>query len=165
MRPSQRRRWDVAVAGKTPAVLHGQLGVAIAKRTYKSYQGLLESARMQQIKQHGGQPQRLLWASTGSKDPKASDVFYITSLAAPNTINTMPEATLKAFADHGDRCALVPLDGANAEETLDQFGRAGIDIDALAGQLQEEGAKSFTKSWTELLTSIASKSAALKSIS
>ena len=158
-------RWDVAVAGQTPAVLHGQLGVAIAKRACRAYQELLASTRMAQLKQVGGQPQRLLWASTGSKDPKASDVFYITSLAAPNTINTMPDATLNAFADHGDTSALVPLDCSDAEEILNDFTRAGIDIDALAIQLQEEGAKSFVKSWTELMNSIASKSAALKGIS
>lgn len=158
-------RWDVAVTGKIPAVLHGQLGVAIAKRACRAYQEMLNSTRMAHIKQVGGQPQRLLFASTGSKDPKASDVIYITALAAPNTINTMPDATLNAFADHGDQSALVPLDCSDAEEILGNFTRAGIDLDALAKQLQEEGAKSFVKSWTELLDSIKSKSAALKGIS
>jgi transaldolase len=157
-------RWDVAVASKVPEALRNQLGIAIAKRAHKAYLGLLGSSRIQQIKQVGGQPQRLLFASTGTKDPKASDVMYITSLAAPETINTMPEGTLKAFADHGNRGALVPLDGSDCEEVLNQFARAGIDIDALAKQLQDEGAKSFVKSWNELLESIESKSAALQAV-
>ena len=157
-------RWDVAVANKVPEALRGQLGIAIAKRAHKTYVGMLASSRLQQIKQVGGQPQRLLWASTGSKDPKASDVLYVTSLAAPDTINTMPEGTLKAYADHGDCCALVPLDNSDCEEILNNFAQAGIDIDALAKQLQDEGAKSFVKSWTELLASIASKSAELQSV-
>ncbi len=157
-------RWDVAVANKVPEALRGQLGIAIAKRTHKAYVGMLASSRLQQIKQVGGQPQRLLWASTGSKDPKASDVLYVTSLAAPDTINTMPEGTLKAYADHGDRSALVSLDNSDCEEILNKFAQAGIDIDALAKQLQDEGAKSFVKSWTELLASIESKSAALQSV-
>ena len=157
-------RWDVAVANKVPETLRGQLGIAIAKRAHKAYVGLLAASRMQQIKQVGGQPQRLLWASTGSKDPSASDVLYITSLAAPDTINTMPEGTLKAFADHGGRSALLPLDNSDCEEILDNFAQAGIDIEALATQLQDEGARSFVKSWTELLASIASKSAALQPV-
>jgi len=157
-------RWDVAVANKVPETLRNQLGIAIAKRAHKAYLGLLASSRVQQIKQVGGQPQRLLFASTGTKDPKASDVMYITSLAAPDTINTMPEGTLKAFADHGDCGALVPLDGSDCEEILNEFGRAGVDIDALALQLQDEGAKSFVKSWNELLESIESKSAALQAV-
>ncbi len=155
-------RWDVAVANKVPEALRNQLGIAVAKRAHKASLALLASSRSQQIKQAGGQPQRLLFASTGTKDPKASDVMYITSLAAANTINTMPEGTLKAFADHGDRGALVPLDGSDCEEVLNSFAKAGIDIDALANQLQDEGAKSFVKSWNELMASIESKSAALQ---
>lgn len=157
-------RWDVAVANKVPEVLRGQLGIAIAKQAYHAYQNLVESSRNQQIQQVGGQPQRLLFASTGTKDPKASDVLYITSLAAPNTINTMPEGTLKAFADHGHRSALVPLDHSDCTEILDNFTAAGIDLDALAKQLQEEGAKSFVKSWNELMSSIETKSTALQTI-
>ncbi len=157
-------RWDVAVANKVPEALHNQLGIAIAKRAHKAYVGLLGSTRLQQLKQVGGQPQRLLFASTGTKDPKASDVMYITALAAPDTINTMPEGTLKAFADHGDKGALVPLDGSDCEEILDSFTQAGIDISALASQLQDEGAKSFVKSWNELLESIKSKSNALQAV-
>ncbi|MES2790674.1 MAG: transaldolase [Planctomycetota bacterium] len=155
-------RWDVAVTNKVPEALHGQLGIAIAKRAYRTYLGVLSSSRMQKIKQAGGKPQRLLWASTGTKDPKASDVLYVTSLAAPDTINTMPEGTLKAFADHGHRCALVPLDSSDCEEILSNFTHAGINIDALAKQLQDEGAKSFVKSWNELMASIESKSSALQ---
>lgn len=157
-------RWDVAVANKVPEALRNQLGIAVAKRAHKAYLALLASSRSLQIKQAGGQPQRLLFASTGTKDPKASDVMYITSLAAPNTINTMPEGTLKAFADHGDRGAIVPLDGSDCEEVLNSFAKAGIDIDALANQLQDEGAKSFVKSWNELMASIESKSAALQAV-
>lgn len=157
-------RWDVAVANKVPENLRGQLGIAIAKRAHKAYLGLLASTRSQQIKQVAGKPQRLLFASTGTKDPKASDVMYVTSLAAPDTINTMPEGTLKAFADHGDRSAIVPLDGSDCEEILNHFARAGIDIDALANQLQDEGAKSFVKSWNELMESIETKSAALQAV-
>ncbi|MDB5337232.1 MAG: transaldolase [Planctomycetaceae bacterium] len=157
-------RWDVAVANKVPEALRNQLGIAVAKRAHKAYLGLLASSRSQQIKQVGGQPQRLLFASTGTKDPKASDVMYVTSLAAPDTINTMPEGTLKAFADHGDRGAIVPLDGSDCEEVLNSFAKAGIDINALANQLQDEGAKSFVKSWNELMASIESKSAALQAV-
>ena len=158
-------RWDVAVANKVPETLRGQLGIAVAKQAYHAYQKLVESSRSQQIKQVGGQPQRLLFASTGTKDPKASDVLYVTSLAAPDTINTMPEGTLKAFADHGDRSALAPLDHTDCTEILNNFTEAGIDLDALAKQLQEEGAKSFVKSWTELMSSIETKSATLQGVS
>jgi transaldolase len=110
----------------------------------------------------GARPQRLLWASTGTKDPKASDVLYIKSLAAPFTVNTMPENTLKALADHGDIGATLPADGGSAEEELARFAKAKIGVDALSRQLQDEGAKSFVKSWNELMGVIGSKSAALK---
>ena len=109
----------------------------------------------------GARPQRLLWASTGTKDPHASDVLYVKALAAPFTVNTMPEATLKALADHGEIGALLPADGGDCEAVLSQFEEAGIDVDALAARLQDEGAKAFVKSWNELMTVIASKSAAL----
>jgi transaldolase len=155
-------RWDSAVMGKVPDSLRDKLGVTIAQRTYKAYRELLASPRWQRAFNFGARPQRLLWASTGTKDPKASDVLYIKSLAAPFTVNTMPEATLKALADHGELGAILPPDGGDCEEVLTQFAKAGIDVDALAAQLQDEGAKSFVKSWDELMAVITSKSAALK---
>ncbi len=123
---------------------------------------MLASPRWQRAFNFGARPQRLLWASTGTKDPKASDVLYIKALAAPFTVNTMPEGTLKALADHGELGAILPADGGDCEEVLAQFAKAGIDVDALAAQLQDEGAKSFVKSWNELMAVITSKSAALK---
>ncbi len=155
-------RWDAAVMGKVPDSLRDKLGIAIAKRTYKAYRDLLASPRWQRTFNFGVRPQRLLWASTGTKDPKASDVLYIKSLAAPFTVNTMPEATLNALADHGELGAILPADGGDCEEVLAQFASAGIDVNALAAQLQDEGAKSFVKSWDELMAVITSKSAALK---
>ncbi len=155
-------RWDVAVTGKVPDALRDKLGIAIAKRTYKAYCELMASPRWQAIIKAGYNPQRLLWASTGTKDPKASDVLYIKALAAPNTVNTMPEATLKALADHGEIGAVLPADGGDCEEVLAQFAKAGVDVDALAAQLQSEGAKSFVDSWKDLLGVIESKSAVLK---
>ena len=155
-------RWDSAVMGKVPDSLRDQLGIAIAKRTYKAYRQLLASPRWQRVFNAGARPQRLLWASTGTKDPKASDVLYIKALAAPFTVNTMPEGTLKALADHGELGTILPADGGDCEEVLAQFAKAGIDVDALAAQLQDEGAKSFVKSWNELMAVITSKSAALK---
>ena len=154
-------RWDVAVMGKVPEALNDRLGIAIAKHTYKACRQLLSSPRMQRVYNAGARPQRLLWASTGTKDPKASDVLYIKALAAPFTVNTMPEGTLKAFAEHGQLGTNLPADGGDCEEVLAQFAKAGIDVDALAAQLQDEGAKSFVKSWNELMAVIASKSAAL----
>lgn len=155
-------RWDVAVASKVPDSLRDRLGIAIAKRTYKAYRELLDSPRWQRALNGGARPQRLLWASTGTKDPKASDVLYVKALAAPFTVNTMPEGTLKAFADHGEASAILAAGGGDCEETLAEFAKAGINVDALAAQLQEEGAKSFVDSWNELLAVIDSKSAALK---
>ena len=155
-------RWDVAVGTKVPEDMKDKLGIAIAQRTYKAYVDLLATPRWQKIKQAGYNPQRLLLASTGTKDPKASDILYIQALAAPNTVNTMPEATLKAFADHGEIKGVMPPDGGNCEEVLAQFAKAGIDIDALGEQLQSEGAAAFVKSWNELLGVIESKSAVLK---
>jgi len=156
-------RWDAAVANKTPDELHNQLGIAIAKRTYKAARALLSSPRWTRIYNLGARPQRLLWASTGTKDPKASDILYIKSLAAPFTVNTMPEGTLKALAAHTELGELLPADGGNCEIVLVQFANAGIDVDALAVQLQNEGAESFVKSWDDLMNVISSKSAALKS--
>jgi transaldolase len=155
-------RWDSAVTGKVPDALRDQLGIAVAKRTYKAYRTLLNSARWQRIFNAGARPQRLLWASTGTKDPKASDVLYIKALAAPFTVNTMPEATLKALADHGELGTILPADGGDCEEVLERFAKAGTDVDELAAQLQGEGAKSFAQSWDELMTVIGSKSAVLK---
>ena len=155
-------RWDAAVAGKVPAPLSNKLGIAVAKRTYKAYRELLDSPRGEQIYNAGARPQRLLWASTGTKDPKASDVLYIKALAAPFTVNTMPEGTLKAFADHGDLGEIMPADGGDSEAMLEQFAAAGIDTDALAAQLQDEGATSFVKSWNDLLNVMSSKTAALQ---
>jgi transaldolase len=155
-------RWDAAVKGKVPAELTNRLGIAIAERTYKACRGLLGSPRWQRVYNAGARPQRLLWASTGTKDPSASDILYIKALAAPFTVNTMPEGTLKALAEHSELGTILPADGGDCEEVLAQFAKAGIDVDALAAQLQDEGAKSFVKSWNELMAVIASKSAALK---
>ena len=155
-------RWDAAVAGKVPEALRNQLGIAIAKRTYKAARALLSSPRWHRIYNAGARPQRPLWASTGTKDPLASDVLYIKALAAPFTVNTMPEGTLKALAEHSELGTIIPADGGDCEQVLAQFAKAGIDVDALAAQLQEEGAKSFVKSWNELMTVINSKSAALR---
>src|SRR6516165_7455385 len=155
-------RWDKAVLGKVPEVLRDQLGIAIARRTYKAYRELLDSPRWLRLQNEGARPQRLLWASTGTKDPEASDVLYLQALAAPFTIVTVPEATLQAFADHGRVSDLLPADGGDCEEVLDRFRRAGIDVDALAVQLQREGAEEFDKSWKDLLERLASKSEALK---
>jgi transaldolase len=154
-------RWDAAIAGKVPAALNNRLGIAMAKRIYKAYRELLGSPRWERIYNAGARPQRLLWASTGTKDPKASDVLYIKALAAPFTVNTMPEGTLKALADHGDLSEIMSADGGDCEAVLDQFAAAGIDIDHLAAKLQDDGAKSFVSSWNELMGVIASKSATL----
>src|SRR5689334_9680487 len=154
-------RWDAATAGKVPTMLSNQLGIAIAKRTYKAYRELLGSPRWQRIYNSGARPQRLLWASTGTKDPKASDVLYVKALAAPFTVNTMPEGTLKALADHGEVSEIMSADGGDCEAVLDQFAAAGIDIDELAAKLQDDGAKSFVSSWNDLMEVIASKSATL----
>jgi transaldolase len=155
-------RWDVAVTGKVPEALNDRLGITIAKRTYKAYLGLLSSPRWMRAYNAGARPQRLLWASTGTKDPKASDVLYVNTLAAPFTINTMPDGTLKALAEHGDVSTTLPIDGGNSEEELARFADAKIDVHALSRQLQDEGAKSFVKSWNDLLGVISSKSALLK---
>jgi transaldolase len=155
-------RWDAAVMGKTPDSLNDQLGIAIGKRTYKAYCDLIASPRWKRVFNAGARPQRLLFASTGTKDPKASDVLYIKTLAAPLTVNTMPEGTLKEFADHGEVGAIVPDDGGDCEAVLGQFAKAGIDINALAAKLQDEGANSFVKSWNELMAVIVSKSATLE---
>jgi transaldolase len=155
-------RWDGAVAGKVPEALNNRLGIAIAGRIYTAYLDQLLNPRWRRVFNAGARPQRLLWASTGTKDPKASDTLYIKALAAPFTVNTMPEGTLKALADHGEAGAIMAADGTASENTLKQFAQAGVDVDALAARLQDEGAKSFVKSWNELLGVIQSKSATLK---
>jgi len=181
-------RWDVAVRAKAPvalreqfdaaidhnpfpdrplaseAGLRDQLGIAVAAQTYETYRSLVDSPRWQRIFNAGARRQRLLWASTGTKDPEASDILYIHALAAPFTVNTMPEATLKALADHGQIRQTLPMHARYCDEVLVKFARAGIDLDALATQLQDEGTKSFVKSWNELLASIASKGATLKKV-
>jgi transaldolase len=151
-------RWDAAVKDRVPEPLRNQLGIAVAKRTYKVYRALLDAPRWQRAFNAGARPQRLLWASTGTKDPAASDVLYIKSLAAPFTVNTMPEGTLKALADHGAIGEMLPADGGDSEDVLARFAAAGIDVDALASQLQDDGAKAFVKSWQELMGVIAGKS-------
>jgi transaldolase len=158
-------RWDVAVNRKAPAELMNRLGIAIAQRTYKAYGELLASARYRRAANAGARAQRLLWASTGTKDPKASDILYVKGLAAPFTINTMPEGTLSAFSDHGEVGEILAPDGGDCETALGGFAKAGIDIDALATQLQEEGAVSFVKSWNDLMACVDSKSAAIRKAS
>jgi transaldolase len=155
-------RWDAAVMDKVPHALRGRLGIAIAERTYKAYRTLLASPRWQRVYNAGARPQRLLWASTGTKDPEASDVLYVKALAAPFTVNTMPEQTLKALADHGEPGDILAADGGDCEAVLAEFAKAGVDIDALATRLQDDGAAAFVKSWDELMAVIASKSAALE---
>jgi len=154
-------RWDVAVAGKIPEALSNRLGIAIARRAFRMYGGQLNSPRWLRAQNAGARPQRLLWASTGTKDPKAPDTLYLKALAAPFTVNTIPEKTLLALADHGDVGPSMPSDGGDCEKVLAQFAKAGIDVAALAARLQDEGAKSFVKSWQELVAVIATKSHAL----
>ena len=155
-------RWDVAVKDKVPAELRNRLGLAIARRTYKAYRDILASARWKRLAAAGARPQRLLWASTGTKDPNASDVLYVEALAAPDTIDTIPDKTLHAFAEHGKVDGVMAVDGADAEAEIARFTDAGIDVGALAVQLQREGGDSFAKSWASLMDRIASKSGALQ---
>ena len=150
-------RWDVAVAEEVSEDLHNRLGIAVGGRAYVAYRELLESDRWLRLMNEGARPQRLLWASTGTKDPNASDTLYIEAFASPFTVNTMPEPTLLAFADHGEVGNLMAADGGNSEQVLKEFGEAGIDIAALADRLQTEGKESFNKSWEELLKSISSQ--------
>ena len=155
-------RWDVAVAGKVPAELDHRLGIAVAKRTYRAYRRLLDSDRWLRLLNRGARAQRLLGASTGTKDPKVSDTLYATALAAPHTVNTLPEKTLLAFADHGEVGAMLSVDGGDAEEVLARFTAAGIDVDALATDLQRKGAAAFVTSWDALLVCVAEKRARLR---
>jgi transaldolase len=155
-------RWDAAVAREAPAALRNRLGIAIARRTYRAYRSLVSSPRWQRIYNLGGRPQRLLWASTGTKDPQAPDDLYIRSLTAPFTVNTMPEGTLLALAELDEIGPLLPEDGGDCDDVLARFGEAGVDVDALARRLQQEGAASFAKSWNSLLGVIEAKGAALE---
>ena len=157
-------RWDKAVAKRVPTELHNVLGIAVAQQTYKAYRELINSPRYGRLANAGARPQRLLWASTGTKDPDASDVLYVKALQAPFTVNTMPEETLLDFADHGEVAALLPADGGDAEATLARFAQAGVDVSALAAQLQKDAASSFVESWNELLSCIAAKSDQLASV-
>jgi transaldolase len=154
-------RWDKAVSGSVPAELQNRLGLAIAARTYRAYRKLLASSRWRKLATAGARSQRLLWASTGTKDPKASETLYIEALAAPDTIATIPENTLRAFAEHGKLESVLAPDGGDADAVLARFGSTGIDIDGLATWLQRDGVQSFAKSWAELLQCVAYKSAAL----
>lgn len=154
-------RWDQAVADEVPPELRNRLGIAIAGQTYRAYRRLLASPRWEKLAQAGARPQRLLWASTGTKDPSASDTLYVEALIAPDTINTMPEKTLRAFAAHGEINGVLSEDGGDADSVVASFEHAGINTAALAGTLQRDGAQQFVKSWKELMTRIADKSQAL----
>ena len=154
-------RWDKAVSDQVPVELRNRLGIAIGARTYRAYRQLLASPRWRKLATAGARPQRLLWASTGTKYPKAPDTLYIEALAAPDTIDTIPEKTLRAFAEHGEIKGMMAEDGGDAETVLARFTQSGIDVDALAQALQRDGAQAFVKSWKELLQRIADKSEAL----
>jgi len=154
-------RWDKAVSDRIPATLRNRLGIAIGGRTYRAYRELLAAQRWRRLTAAGARPQRLLWASTGTKDPNAPDTLYVEALAAPDTIDTIPEKTLRAFAEHGELKGVMAEDGGDAEAVLARFTQAGIDLDALAQELQRDGAQAFVKSWQELLQRIADKSQAL----
>ncbi len=154
-------RWDVAVSGKISHELVNRLGIAVAQRAYAAYRTLLASARFQRAANAGARAQRLLWASTGTKDPQASDILYVKALAAPFTVNTMPEGTLKGFGDHGEVGDVLAPEGGDCEKILASFAKAGIDVDAMATRLQEDGAAAFVKSWNDLMACIESKTAAI----
>ena len=156
-------RWDVAGNPQLPTELQHKLGIAVAQQTYRAYRELLASTRWQKLAAAGAKPQRLLWASTGTKDPAAPDTLYVSALTAPETIDTIPEKTLHAFADHGRLQGVMPADGGDAEAVLSQITRAGVDVQAPAAQLQQDGADAFVKSWQQLLQRIAEKSGASKS--
>jgi transaldolase len=156
-------RWDRAVVDQVPVVMHNRLGLALMRRTYRAYRDLLESPRWQKLERQGARAQRVLWASTGTKDPAAPDTIYIAPLAAPLTVNTMPEATLLAFADHGAVDAVMQRDGGDADAVLESFVQAGVDLGSLAAQLQSDGAEAFVKSWHGLLAVLEAKSAVLAS--
>ena len=154
-------RWDKAVSAEVPAEMRGRLGIAVALQTYRSYRELIASERWQRLQNEGARPQRLLWASTGVKDPETPEAFYVEALAAPFTINTMPEKTLLAFAQHGHVGGPMPVNGGNADELLADHRAAGVDLDGLAAELRRDGAEAFDESWAELIASVASKGEAL----
>jgi len=150
-------RWDKAVAGQVPEELRDKLGIAVARQAYRAYRELLDSPRWERLANEGARPQRQLWASTSVKDPGAPDVMYVAALAAPFTINTMPDRTLEAFADHGQVGELLPVDGGDSDEVIAAFAKADIDAGSLAGELQREGADAFVASWKDLLDRIGSR--------
>ena len=150
-------RWDKAVAAKAPAELLNKLGIAVMQKTYSAYLDFLRSPRVQRLMNFGVFPQRLLWASTGTKDPNASDILYVKNLAAPYTVNTIPENTLMAYADHGEEGELLNGDASSADKIIGQFRELSVDYFTLAEQLQAEGADAFKKSWDNLIRSIADK--------
>lgn len=154
-------RWDAAVAGRVPAELNDQLALAVGLDTYRAYRQLMDSDRVQRLENFGARMQRLLWASTSTKDPAAPDTLYVHGLAAPFTINTMPDATLKAFRDHGEVGAPMPADGGDCDVVLARFTEAGVDVAALAEKLQRDGAKAFTGAWNDLLSRISAQALAL----
>jgi transaldolase len=158
-------RWDGATMDKVPDGLRDKLGIAIGQQIYKAYRDILESDRWQRLANFGARPQRLLFASTGTKDPKASDVLYVGALAAPNTIDTIPEKTLLAFGDHGKVAGTLPRNGGDCETVLADFRKAGINLEQLAADLQLNGAKSFDESWQSLLGAIESKGKQLQTVS
>jgi transaldolase len=154
-------RWDAAVIDRVPDELRDTLALAVGLKTYQAYRDVMDSERWQRLKNSGARMQRLLWASTSTKDPKAPDTLYVHCLGAPFTINTIPEATLQAFYDHGHAGKPMPRDGGDADETLAAHAAAGIDVDALAAKLQADAATSFVDSWNDLMTIIDRQSAAL----
>jgi transaldolase len=147
----------VAVKDSAPPALRNRLGIAVAMQAWRAYRELLASARWQKLAAAGARPQRMLWASTGTKDPAAPDTLYVDALAGPDSIDTMPEKTLKAFAEHGSPGPGLPDDGGDADAVLAEFERAGIDVNVLAARLQREGAEAFATSWQKLLQGLAAK--------
>jgi transaldolase len=154
-------RWDKAVADTAPDRLKDRLGLAVGLDTYQAYRRLMDSDRMQRLENAGARVQRLLWASTRTKDPAASDTLYVHGLAAPFTINTMPDTTLEAFYDHGQVDDPMPADGGDADEVLARFADAGVDVAALANKLQRDGAKAFVTAWNDLMACVSAQSASL----
>ena len=155
-------RWDAAVLQRVPDPLHGRLAVAIGLKTYQAYREVMDSERWQRLANEGARTQRLLWASTSTKDPESPDTLYVRRLSAPHTVNTMPESTLVAFQDHGAVDALMPTDGGDADTTLAEFEAAGVDVAALGAELQSDGAKTFVDSWNDLLTRLDDQVAAVR---
>ena len=158
-------RWDTGAKETVSDTYQNKLGIAIALRTYKAYRDLLASERWKKLAAAGAHPQRLLWASTGTKDPKAPETLYVEALAAPGTVDTMPEKTLMAFAEQGRVGDPMPVDGGYAEQTIAEIRREGVDVEALADKLQKDGGDSFAKSWSTLLGGLEEKVTALTAIS